>query len=295
MTVTLSTIVQDIYFELGQSEPIFAVTGGSTTTAIDTTRSDLVSPPDIDRNKNDYLAVVEADGAAPENEWVRITAYNDTTYTYTIGTLTAALAAGDTVMILKQGLLKIHDVIRAVNNGFQTIGDIPYIDKTSLDTAANQTEYEYPVTLKRNPPIAVYVQGQTGDANDNLPVQVPFRYEPASASSTGLLYLPQLTSGRDLYLYVNTVHPDLTVYSSVLYEGLSKKLVVEAAIVNLLMRINSGKKGKDDFWVARENDARKEVERLRRELKPWRPKGARYAEYGGNTRRYPGDQSIYDR
>lgn len=293
---TLSELVQDVYYELGQSEPIFAVTDGSVTTAIDGNRQYMADPPDADRNKNDYLAVVSAGGAAPEGEWSLITTYNDGTFTYTINTLTAALAAGDEVMILKQSQFKLLDVIRAINNGFQTIGDIPYIDKTSLDTASEQTEYEYPVTLKRNPPVAIYVQGETGDSNDNEPEQVPFRYEPALGGSTGLLYLPQLTAGRDIYLCVNTVHPDLTDYDDVLYEGLNKKLVVEAAIVNLLMRVNSGKKGKDDFWVARENDARKEVERLRMQLKPWRPKGARYARYGyGSYGGYPGDQSIYDR
>ena len=299
MTDTLSTLVQDVYFELGQSEPIFTCTGGSATTAIDTSRQYLIDPPDADRNKGDYLAVKSTtDGAAPQGEWSQITAYTDTTYTYTFGTLTAALAAGDKVIILKQNLLKLYDVIKAINDGFETIGDIPYIDKTSLDTASDQTEYDYPVTLKRNPPVAVYVQTQTGDSNDNLPEQVSFRYEPALGGSTGLLILPQLPSGRDLYIYANTVHPELTAYSSSLYEGLNRKLVVEAAIANLLMRINSGKRGKDDFWVARENDARKEVERLRGQLKPWRPKGRRYAAYGydayGNGR-YPGDQSIYDR
>jgi len=281
MTDTLSTIVQDVYFELGQSEPIFVLTGGSTTTAIDTTRSDLTDPPDADRNKNDYLVVVEADAAAPEGEWSRITAYADTTYTYTFGALTTALAAGDQVMILKQNLFKINDVIRAINNGFETIGHIPYVDKTSLDTVASQTEYAYPVALKRNPPTSIWAQGRTGDANDNRPFEISgWRYEATAGGSTGLLYLPQLSADYDIYIYVNTVHPALTAYSSSLNEGMSKKLAVEAAIANLLMRVNSGKKGKDDFWVARENDARKEVERLRRELKPWRPQGHRYATYG---------------
>lgn len=293
MTDTLSKLVQDIYFELGQSEAIFTVTGGSTTTAIDTTRGDLDSPPDADRNKNDYLVVVEADGAVPEGEWSRITDYNDSTYTYTFAALTAALAAGDSVMILKQSLFKLFDVVRAINNAFEYIGDIPYID-TSLTTGANQTEYAYPVTLKRNPPFAVLIQTFTDDADDNQYAFISgWRYEPALGGSTGLLITPQLAEGRKLKLLVNTIHPELTTYSSKLYEGLNRKLVVEAAIANLLMRANSSKRGKDEFWTARETDARREVERLKKELKPWRMKGKRYAEYGrGSGLRYPGDQTA---
>jgi hypothetical protein len=254
-----SHLLQNIYFDLGQIDPSLglftATTGGSTTTFLNTKWGSLPDPPEEDFIKS-YIAIVVRDAggasAAPENEYSLVSAYVESTQTATIGTLTAAPAVGDTIMLAPQDKFPVDVVMFAANRALQELGDIVLPD-TSLATGANQTEYVIPLSLKRQPPIAVYYQGTTGDSDNNAWIPVTnWRMGPATAGSTGLLYLPELTAGRTILLYYKGVHPTLTAYNSPIVETVHPSIATLMTKIRLFEWWNSqpgnGQTESVDIW-----------------------------------------------
>ena len=166
MAFTLSNMLQGVYKALGQLR-VSTATGGSTTTIVDTKRVGTANDDDF---RNGVAFVVRDAGgasAAPEGEFNRISAYVDSTGTFTVDTAyTAAPASGDTYAWANQQY-PIYEMIQAMNDGLRLLGDVPLVDTTTLDTAAAQTEYAAAVAWKRRRPYRIDIQGRTGDADDN--------------------------------------------------------------------------------------------------------------------------------
>lgn len=243
MAFLLTNLIQNILSDLGQTAPdfgLFSATGGSATTFVNSAWGNLESPPETDAFKN-YLAIVVRDAAgasaSPEGKWGLCSGYADATWTGTIATVTDAIASGDTIMLAKQDLFPLQQIIFSINRALQELGDTGQID-TSLTTAANQTEYAIPVAAKRGLK-KVYVQGYTGDANDNEWTEIfGWRVDPAAGGSTGVLYLPQLSSGYTLRLLYVGAHPIMSTYSDVISEYIHPKVITAAAILEVLKWYN---------------------------------------------------------
>lgn len=240
MAFLVTNLVQNIMNELGQVEPtfgLFSATGGSATTFINTDFANFENPPETDSFKN-YLAIVVRDAggasASPEGKWGVVSAYNDATQTGTIATVTDAIASGDTIMLCKQDKFPLRQVLFAINRGLESLGDVPQNVDTSLTTAANQTEYSIPVSVKRGLK-QVWIQGITTDANDNQWVEVfDYRTDPSAGGSTHLIYLPQYASGRTIRLVYDGVHPTISAYSDYINDYIHPKVATAACIVKLL-------------------------------------------------------------
>lgn len=258
MAVTLSKIMARAWREMGFAVDILA-TGGSTITVIDAN-----SQYTADDALIGGTAIVTRDtgGVAPEGEYARISDYVASTTTFTIGTLTAAVAAGDGVL-LATPRIKLPQMIQSVNDGLANLGTISLVD-TSLTSAANQTEYALPVGLKIKRLLDVQVQGITTDANDNRYVSIvgQTRYVPSAPGSTGLLILPQLPEDRTIKILYEGVHPVLAAYSSVVSETVQEELAVAAAIDKALTWYVSkrGDSALDTFVIQRWNDAKQTLQ-----------------------------------
>lgn len=271
MATLATNIVQNILTELGQVDPqtgIFDATGGSATTFVagtSTTGFGALEPnPEQDIFKN-YLAIVVRDsvgaGASPEGRWGVVSAYNDTTWTGTIATVTDAIASGDTIMLAKQDKFPIAQIMWAINKGLESLGDLPTNADTSLTTANNQTEYSIPVAVKRGLK-EVWVQGKTGDADDNEWFRISDkRNELTSGGTASILYLPQLPSGRTIRLVYDGPHPYVSAYSSVINEYVHPSVATAASIVKLLGWFNNQESNQDtdSYFLRKEMEYKREI------------------------------------
>jgi hypothetical protein len=256
MALTLSKVLQRAWREMGFAIDILA-TGGSATTIIDT---------NTQYTSDDALlggtAIVTRDagglGVSPEGKFSRITDFVASTKTFTIDTVTDAIAAGDSIL-LATPRIKLPQMIQAVNDGLTDIGTISLVD-TSLTSAASQTEYALPVGLKIKRLLDVQLQTVTNDSNDNKYYSVlgMMQYIPAAPGSTGLLILPQLPQSKTIKIIYEGVHPVLSAYSDVISETIQEELAVAAAINKALTWYVSkrGDSALDTFVIQRWNDAK---------------------------------------
>src|SRR3990167_4855959 len=122
MAFNLSELLQRMYRELGQLN-LAKATGGSTTTVVDSTLSGKFS--DGFMVDGALFIVRDAGGAsaAPEGEFNRLSAYVDSTTTFTVDTaFTTAPASGDLYGYASQ-LFPLQQAIQAANDGLMLLGD----------------------------------------------------------------------------------------------------------------------------------------------------------------------------
>ena len=251
MAFYLSNLLQKAYARLGQANYSVA-TGGDTATIVDSKQAGLHG--DNEWALGSAIVIRDSAGAsaAPENEYAYLTGYTDSTGTFTAATsaFSSSCGAGDTFMFIND-FYPLYTMIELANEAVQSFGTIPLID-TSITTAAAQTEYTYPVAAKRRPPLRVEYQGKTNDANDNRWIPIDnWRYDPATAGSTGILVIPQLGTGRTVRIWYEGVHPTLKAYNSPILESLEPELVTARLVELALEWQNTRLQGGDDFLLQR--------------------------------------------
>ncbi len=270
MAFTLSNLLQAIYAELGQFHASTA-TGGSTTTVVDGKQAGKHS---IDAWKDGAVFIVQADGAAPEWEFKRVSAYADSTGTFTLeSALTAAAASGDTFGFVSE-YYPLQTMIELVNAALRSLGDIALVDTTTLDTAAGKTEYAASVAWKRRRPLAIDYQGRTGASGDNDWVRVyDWELVPAAPGSAGLIvFNEELPAGRDIRIWYVDSHPRVSSYSHIVSETLTPELAIAAGVERALRWQNSRLDGQDLLLLQRWNDAKIELARSRLLYPIWTPR-----------------------
>ncbi len=236
MAYLLGNLVKDVLLRLGQLE-ITTATGGSTTTAIDTKLVEGENEIGDADYINGLICVIRAGGAAPENEYGRISnnVATATEVTFTLdAVLTAAIASGDTFAYARP-TYSLYQIIEQINAGLEELGDLVNVDTTTMDTASGQTEYTWEVAWKRVKPIRLDVQGRTDDSNNNEWVEVHgFEVIPAGPGSTGLIVFDtQPVSSRDVRVWYKAVHPRVSVYSDVIHESIHPNLAIASSVLQL--------------------------------------------------------------
>jgi len=265
MADNLSTIMQTVFSRLGQSYVDLA-TGGSTTSLIDTKLTDQFADDDFEQPGGGVFVVRSTDNEAPEGEFSSITSFSQDSATFTVGTLTAAIGAGDVYMVTST-TFPLRQVAEAVNSGLKRLGDL--VDTyTSLVTLENTTRYTLPLTLKRSRPVKIQIQWGDGDEYTDFG---DYDIVPAAPGSTGELVIPILPSGKTMRIWYEKDHPVLTVYNSPLSETIKSELAVTAAIVEVLDWYNSRNSGTDTYWLTRQAKAEQDFINAKVEFKPWRP------------------------
>lgn len=268
MAYLLTNVLQDAFFSLGQLN-VSTATSGSTIALADTKQAALHGD---DAWKNGAVIIIrDQSSVAPEGEISLCTAYTDSTGSFAT-VWTTPPASGDTYGFIND-FYPLYAMMECCNMALQELGDIALVD-TSLTTAANQTEYGYPVACKGSRPISVSIQGRTGDANDNLYVPVyGWEYVPAAPASTGLIVFDsQPITGRTIKIVYFGRHPKLTAYSSTISETVHPALAAGAVTEMALRWQNSRLQGGDDFLLQRWNDAKRELETLKVRYPIWAPK-----------------------
>lgn len=269
-------------------------TGGSTTTLIDTA---TLTQGDDFWNGGTVWVLYDAGGssAPPYGEYARVSDFVSSSKTATLlDALSASLAVGDQYAIAGP-TFRLYDLIEAINEALRDLGDIAFVDVTSLETASAQTEYTLPFIeghLTR-----VMVQGRTNDTNDNqwTPVE-NWRVGFGTTGSARTLYLPQLPAGRDLYLEYRGPHPRLNAYTDKLAETVPEQLVVTMAALYLTRQQIQNASVTDPRLEARRELLAQELADLRSQYTPERPQtGPQLFAFQNNTSRLPSTaQALWD-
>ena len=268
----LSDLLQDSYRELGQLN-ISTATGGSATTVVDSKQADKAGGDDA-WNDGAIFIIEDATtaGTSPEGKFALITGYADSTGTFTFATMTDAVASGDTYGYANN-MWPLYMMIEFANDALRSLGDIPLIDTTSTDSAANQTEYTYAIAWTRRPPIKVEIQTRTGDSDDNQWLEIKnWEYRPATAGSTGLIVLDQLPTSRDIAIWYMDRHPRVNTYDDPILKAIHPELAKKATVEQALQWQNRRMMGGDDFLMQTWNDAKAQLMLSKVDYPIWRPK-----------------------
>lgn len=267
---TLFDVCKDALYRVG-ALTVNNATGGSTTTTVD---SDLGGSDD-DFNGGMLLIIRDSAGAsaAPEGEFAEVSDYASGTGTITHGTLTAAVASGDTYGVTGPDY-RHHETIQAVNMALSDVGDIPKVDTTTLDTASGQTEYTAQTAWKRGAgPLRIDIQGITTDANDNEWYTVhDWEYIPASAGSTGLIvFRKQPVSSRDARVWYMGPHDAVYSATDNIYEGVDDELLIWTTIYYLLLPKMGRNTSFPDNMTQLLKNAEEKRDMLMKSSRTWRP------------------------
>ncbi len=243
LSPTLSDIMEGTFDELGQL--VHGVTtGGSSTTLIDS----ALKGKDDSWNKGTAFITYDAAGAgaAPENEFARITDYARATGTVTTA-FSTAVATGDHFALASKRW-STDDMVGIVNRSLQRLGYVPKTD-TSITTSAGKLEYTLPAGFKRGPR-RVYHHESTA-ANAERPVRMSDWYPENGV----LIFRRQPPSGVVLRLVGAGPADRLTIYSDTLDSAIAlERAIAEAAYQALRWQIRRTE-GEDRGLMQDANDA----------------------------------------
>ena len=247
-----------VWFEMGDLS-IITATGGSATTIVDANTPYVTDDALLGGTA---IVIDTTDGLTPKGKFARISDFVASSKTFTIDTVTDAIASGDTIGLAKPKV-KAKQMVQAVNDALRDhIGTISLVD-TSLTVAAGQTEYALPVTLKMKKLLDVKIQTNTSDSDDNQyeSIKGATFVEPASPGSTGLLIIPQYDAGQKIKILYEGIHPELTAYNSVISETIPEALIVAAALDKALTWLVSkrGDSALGGYLMQKLNDAKQTV------------------------------------
>jgi len=201
-------------------------TGGSTTTIIDTKRTES----DDAFNGGAAWIITDAGGAsaAPEGEWARVSDWVNSTTTATIAAVTAAVASGDTYGI-STGDFPLDVLISAINNEIVKHKVVRY-DRTSLDIVSGQSEYTLPAGIRADNLLNVYEETDS-DTDDSKPTPLSFEVQTAAAGSQHTLVIKSrdVTAGYDIMLEYRTFLTPLYTASDTIDDSLPLARILDAA------------------------------------------------------------------
>ena len=171
--------------------------GGSTTTLVD-----------ADRYEEDEFWIDGTILNITNTEWARITDYDNTSGTFTYGTLTTAAEGDKYAAIVPK--FPLDTLIESINAVLQEI-KYPTEDYTSLDTATNTTEYTLPVGVNRRTLRQVLYQRNNSDASDHdWKIMRNWYVRPKGIGNQEVLVLESaVDAGMDLNLIYTKNHPYL--------------------------------------------------------------------------------------
>lgn len=248
MAKTLSNLLLDGYIDLGLANEPFLATGGTTTTIENSRYADDEEPPTEDFAIR-WTAFVEHDagnlGAAPQGEYQRISAYDESNYRFTTGTFTSAIASDDRVVIVSDAI-PLQQMIVMANEVVGDYGRLELVD-TSITTAAGQSEYTLPLGITKENLYDVKIQGVV-DADDHRWVSVPFSVIPAAAGTAHTLVVKEY-SGYSLQLNYRDYHAKLTSYNSTISPTLQYAQIRSAFRYKITDWYNQKNEGGDEFWL----------------------------------------------
>jgi hypothetical protein len=277
MAITLSNFLQRGCLKLGRKYVyVSTATNGSVSTVVDTKQGADFS--DDDWNQGTIFIVRDAAGAsaAPEGEFSQVTdsALVTTTYTWTIETVTAAVAAGDTFMATSSRLPK-YVLIQKANEVLNSFANVPLWD-TSLTMAAGTLEYTLPAGVLNL--IGVYKQTSTDTGANEWKPYSDWKIQVATPGTSETLRIGSEDDGYKLGLEYEGVHPTVNAFGDVINKRISIELLACKLAVALYSYI-----GVDDSNREMFNFALNELGQAEKNHKIWTPqKQPKYLVYSRN-------------
>lgn len=257
--MNLSQLMQKVYRNLGKikKNDEFIITGGTTSTIVDTKIAARPNPYDDDYGIG-YTAFIIRDAgglsAAPENEFATVTGYasSSNTFSFAASSFTVAPAANDKVALANDDI-PVQTMMEQANMMLTDLGRIELVDATSLTTVSSLGDYDY--TL----PVAAKYSLRRVEVARWLGTSYQTIYErkitPSSPNATGLLTLPAQISGQVIKLWYEGVHPALTAYNSVISETIDDNLAVWGLTTYVLQWYNNTLGGRNEHWNRRGAEA----------------------------------------
>jgi len=124
-------------------------------------------------------------------------------------------------------------LIQKVNQALQELGPVPLYNTTGITIAANQTEYSLPSTVRDVRRISYQ---SLDDSNDNRWIaldQSQWFIQPNATQGGAdlLVFKYQMATDFDIKIDYVAEHPELNLYSDILYDAVPPELIVYPAIV----------------------------------------------------------------
>lgn len=262
MAYYLWNAMRDVYKQLGQLR-VDSATGGTATTA---TFSQLINTKNVDDAGKGGVLIVLYDaggaGASPEGKFGRITAYVDSTGTYTFTpTMTDAIASGDTIGIAGPRYPYLL-VIDEINRALQTLGPFESVPDISITTASEKTEYALPAAVR----VVNKVEIQTNDdTNDYQWKTIEDWTVEKTATGTMLVFNSQPDTGQLLKVWYKGAHATIAEYNDEIAIDVHPELLTLQAAAYLLEYQVSRTAAQDKAILQMLNSAKQELDRARLE------------------------------
>jgi hypothetical protein len=208
----------------------------------------------------------------PQGKWGKVSAYAEATNTMTIPTVTDAVGAGDVILLAKQTIFPLQEVIFRVNRALTNLGDIAVSD-TSLTTEADKTEYALPVAAKRRLMQVLY-QIETGDPDDNRWEAISsWTVQSGAPGATGLLIIPQMPTPRTIKLVYMGTHPTVSLYSDYISEYIHPKVATLATLLECLKWYNNRdeNQGANEYYTWLMQDTAQQLQMAKMDFPIWKP------------------------
>ena len=268
MSFDLTDVLREFYLRTGQLRVGYA-TGGSTTTILDTFRNR--EGRDKAWKNGAAFVITSSDGLAPQAEFSRIETSIASVWQLTLSnTLTAAVGAGDYYGFTGPEY-PLYEMIQLVNSALRKLGPLDLVDKTTLDSVSNQSEYDASADWK-NPygPFRVDV-AQNDDTDDQQWLnEVDHDWEPALAGSGGKILFPNYPShsGKDIRVWYRGSHPTVSTFDDVIDGRFDPEVVIQATLSAALDWNNTRIRGGDKFLLKRSGKAEADLMAAKREQPP---------------------------
>jgi len=262
VTLTLSRLLQGVYFELGQLNYSVA-TGGTTATVVDST----MGGQGANDSWNNCALFITKDagglGAAPEGEFKLVTGFTDATGTFTLDSaFSAAVGAGD-VYAYSQPRWPLYQAIQGVNHALGNLGDMVLVDQSTLKIESGKTEYVCGVDWKfAGPPLRIDIEQNRSDPNDQGWITVrDWEYEPATVDEAGkIIFKRQYNTDHYCRVWYRAPHPYVSAHADLISENIHPEVIKWGSVVELLKWMNERTQGEESGVVKGLNDARSEYE-----------------------------------
>lgn len=268
MGFTLSNLLQEFYLRTGQLR-VGMATGGSATTILDSFRNR--EGRDKAWKNGSAFIITSTDGAAPHGEFSRIETSIASTWQLTLSNTLTAVVGADDYYGYTGPEYPLYDMIRIANSAVRKLGPIDLVDKTTLDSISNQSEYDAQADWK-NPygPFRVDVAQNDDEDDKGWLNEVDFDWEPATAGAGGKIMFPTYPShsAKDIRVWYRGPHPDMTTYDDVVDGRFDTEVVIQAVISAALDWNNTRIRGGDKFLLQRSGKAEKDLSVAKMEQPP---------------------------
>ena len=254
----LTHLLQDVWYKLGQLKR-WKITGGSNTTAINTTwagvEEQIFEDDDPALIYGTMVVVKDTAGVAPEGEFGMITDYDSSASTLTFDQISASLAANDRIGIASP-LFPLEDMISLANVALAKLGELDVPEYVNVENGV--TQYTLPSGVQNYP---VLVRHLSATPNVRPRIVPEYSVMPDTAGVQLTLIVPKLYDvGGQFEIFYRAPHPKLTTFDSQISDVISPEVASSALVAEAYQWYNNQLGGSNQYFLQRENKALQDLE-----------------------------------